>query len=369
MLTVSRNASSLSSISIIRTMTHFRLAVKQDNEQLIELTGTSPMQGKTSLRIDSNPDFFQLLNMRGKSKVFIAVNDHTIVGSLCVSSQQVYINKQIFPVHYIGDFKVAPAFRGTGIGIQLCNELEKYLLSTDADLVFLTVAKGNHKPFPFFKGRTGIPDFENIGTFIVHQFIGINKKGIDAGNEIEQTDADDEVIEFLNNHYSTYELGSVITKKKLEDAEIFIIRKKNKITAALCLIDTMNAKQNVVIKMSLRDKFLIRIINAMHQPLGISKMPAINEAIRMIYIKYLAANANEKRLVKLLINYARKIAYDKSYSFISLGLHEKDALNKCLPGFPKFTFHANGMFLSMKNNRSLIEKVMKGIPFEDFSLV
>ena len=65
-------------------MIHYRLANFEDNRQLIELTSSSGMTGEISLRIDRKPDFFGLLNMRGESKVFVAVDHETIIGSICV---------------------------------------------------------------------------------------------------------------------------------------------------------------------------------------------------------------------------------------------------------------------------------------------
>src|SRR5450755_4532138 len=154
----------------MQKMVKYRLANIGDNQQLIELTAASGMVGEISLRIDRKPDFFKLVNMRGESKVFIALEGETIIGSLCVSLQQVYVSGQIFPVQYIGDFKVAESFRNKGVGLQLCNEMANYVISMGADLAFLNVSKGNTKPVSFFKNRPNIPDFENIGIFKIHQF-------------------------------------------------------------------------------------------------------------------------------------------------------------------------------------------------------
>jgi len=89
----------------------------------------------------------------------------------------------------------------------------------------------------------------------------------------------------------------------------------------------------------------------------------------MMYIKYLCVNRNDKKLCRMLVNHARNIVYDKSYSFISIGIHEKDSLNACFSGLFKLTFNSVGMLLSIKNNRDLVEKVKQGVPFEDYSLV
>ncbi len=347
----------------------YRLANDGDNQQLIELTAASSMAGEISLRIDRKPDFFSLLKMRGETKVFVALDGNTIIGALCSTLQQVYLGGQIFPMQYIGDFKVAESFRNMGIGLQLCNNMADYVIANNSDLAFLNVSKGNTKPISFFKDRPGVPDYDNIGVFKIHQFIGKKRKYPHPQFKIESTPVTDELIKFLNTSYCKYEMGPVITKEKLEGAQNFIIRDKNNIVAAMCLIDTMSVKQNIVMKLSVKMKYLLKLINSLSRVSGISKMPLINEPVRMMYIKYLAANNHDKQLVKLLINYARNIVYESSYSFVSLGLHEKDYLNKCFSGLFKLTFNSVGMLLSIKNNKALIEKVKEGVPFEDYSLV
>lgn len=350
-------------------MITYRLANKEDNQQLIKLTAATGMMGETSLRIDRNPDFFKLLGKRGESRVFIALDGNSIIGSLCVSLQKVWVGGQIVQLHYVGDFKVAASHRNMGIGLQLCNELANEIVPQGADLAFLNVSKGNSKPFGFFKNRPNIPDFDNIGIFKIHQFIGRRKRISDPEYQIEETPVSEELTGFLNRHYCQYELGPVITKEILEEMQIFTVRDKSKIIAAMCLSNTMNMKQNVVLSLSLNLTWILGFLNSFSRLLGYSKMPPINEPVGMLYIKYLAVDHCEMKLVKLLINKARNIVYNKSYSFVSIGLHEKDPLHQCFNGLLKLSFHSVGMLLSIKDNRLLVEKVLKGIPFEDYSLV
>ena len=350
-------------------MITYRLATRDDNEQLIELTAAGGMAGETSLRIDRNPDFFKLLEKRGESRVVVALDGNSVVGSICVSLQRVYVDGEVFPLYYIGDFKVDASHRNMGIGLELCNALANIIVPEGADLTFLNVSKGNNKPFIFFKNRPNIPDFDNIGIFKIHQFIGRRKRITDSEIRIEETPPEKELIEFLNRHYKQYELGPVITKEILEGSQIFTIRDKNKIIAVMCLSDTMNLKQNVVLKLSLKLKWTLGLLNSFSRILGYSKMPSLDEPVGMLYIKYLAVDHCEMKLVRMLINKARNIVYNKSYSFVSIGLHEKDPLHNCFDGLFKLTFNSVGMLLSIKDNRILIEKVLKGIPFEDYSLV
>ena len=350
-------------------MITYRLATREDNRQLIELSSRTGMTGQTGLRIDRYPDFFKLLDKRGESRVFIALDGNEIIGSLCVSLQRVWVGEQILPLHYIGDFKVASTHRNMGIGLRLCNELANDIVPRGADLAFLNVSKGNNKPFSFFKNRPNVPDFDNIGIFKIHQFVGKRKILADPEYPIQENMAVEELIGFLNRHYSKYALGPVISKENLEDSQLFTIRDKNRIIAAMCLSDTMNMKQNVVLKLSPKLRWLMKILDSLSGLLGFSKMPSLNKPVGMLYIKYLAVECCENKLVKLLVNHARNIVYKKSYSFVSIGLHEKDPMHKCFSGLFKMSFYSVGMLVSIKDNRTLIDKVMKGIPFEDYSLV
>lgn len=350
-------------------MIEYRIATLDDNQQLIDLTAASGMKGDISLRIDRQPNFFKLLEMRGESIVFVAVDKDVIIGCICASLQEVTINKQVFPMQYIGDFKVLESYRNKGVGLNLCNHLGDYVLATAVDIAFLNFSKGNNKPLSFFKDRPNIPDFENIGVFNIIQFIGKRRKSIHPKFKIEETSVTDELLQFLNDYHRNYELGSVITKEKLEGTTNFIIRNDFKIIAVISLIDTMSVKQNVVTHISWKLKYLLQLINLFKNSLGISKMPLLNEPVKMIYVKYLAVIDNERGMVKELINYARNIVFQKEYSFVSIGLHEKDPLNHCFKGLLKLTFNSVGMLLNIKNNETIMQNVKQGIPFEDYSLV
>lgn len=345
------------------------MATDEDNVKLIQLTASSAMAGDIGLRIDRSPDFFSLLRMRGDTKIFVAEENDALIGCICVSQQKVYVGGEIYPLQYIGDFKVAEQYRNRGIGLQLCNEVADYVISQNSDLAFLNVSKGNSKPLSFFKNRPNVPDFDNIGIFKIYQIIGKRMKTKVHRNPIEETILNDEVLNFFNNHYRNYQLGTVLSQEKFDSTRIFIVRENEKIIGAMCLIDTMPVKQNVITALSWKIKYALKIINAYGSIVGLSKMPTLNEPVKMQYIKYLAVNSNNSSLVKLLINHARNIAFEKSYSYVSIGLHEKDKFNKCLSGLPKLTFNSVGMLLSIKNTRNLINKVKEGIPYEDYSLV
>ncbi|MEL4455037.1 GNAT family N-acetyltransferase [Lutimonas vermicola] len=350
-------------------MIKYRIATLEDNAQLLRLTNDADMAGTIGLRTDRDPSFFNLVELRGKSKVYIAEEHKNIVGSICVTQEDVYIQKGIYPLYYISDFKVAKTHRNQGIGLQLTNEVTKYLESENADFAFLNVAKGNKRPFVFFSERRNYPDFDTIGTFKIVQFIGAKKKGEHKKYNIEVTTATVEILDFLNEFYSKHELANVISKDHLKETSIFCVRSNEAIIAVMCLLDTSNMKQHLVLKMPWYLKLFISAINTIRPLTETTKLPKQNEPIKMLYLKYLAVSSYDADLIKELIYRAKHEVYKKTYAFVSFGLHENDPLAKYLPGFFKITFYSVGMLVSLKNSQGLMQLIKKGVPFKDFSTV
>ena len=75
---------------------YIREATPEDNNQLLDLTSQTPMQGFLSLRIDRNPDFFSLLELRGASVTLIAEYDKKILS--------LYLSKPIDNQTYLSEF-------------------------------------------------------------------------------------------------------------------------------------------------------------------------------------------------------------------------------------------------------------------------
>lgn len=350
-------------------MIEYRLANKSDNIKLLELTSSVSMDGDISLRIDRNPDFFKILELRGESLVVIAEENQKIIGAVCSSLQNCYIGGELHPVQYVGDFKVLKSYRNRGVGMKLLSILAAKLYESDFDLVFLNFSKGNNKPVSFSKNKSEYTDFENIGLFTIYQFIGKSFKDSSSEYIIESSEISEELVAFIGEKHQKYDLGTPITSSELEGTSIFTVRYKGALIGAMSIIDTMPFKQNVVIKVSWNLNLILKLLNGVNPIFGLSKMPTLNQPVKMIYIKYLAINPNEKKALKLLIDHARNIAYAKSYSFVSIGCHEKDPLQKHFSKMLKLTFNSIGMLATLKNNKNLIDKVKTGIPYEDFSLV
>jgi ribosomal protein S18 acetylase RimI-like enzyme len=349
-------------------MTSYREAVPKDDSSLLKLMNSTGMPGIIQLMTTRAPSFFDLISKRGLSKVIVAEKKDQIVGAICATHETAYINKIPTKLFYISDFRVDYTHRNQGIGLQLTNKAVDYMEEQDADFVFLNVSKGNKRPFVFFGNRKHYPDFQNIGIFNIYQFLGSKKK---TNNEfrVEKIILNKEIIDFLNDFYKSNELAPVIKANQFQDTTIFKVEEKGKLIGVMCIADYNNCKQHIVIKLPWYLRLFISIMNLIRTIAGNNLLPSTNQPIKMLYIKYLAVKRKDRNLIKSLIRTAQNEVYSKSYSFVSLGLHEKDPLIQRLPGFFRITFNSVGMLVTMKNNQKGMDLVKKGIPYKDFSTV
>nr|WP_299172392.1 GNAT family N-acetyltransferase [uncultured Allomuricauda sp.] len=348
-------------------MVLYRPASLEDDRQLLDLTSSVGMKGIIQIRTDRNPSFFKLMELRGKSHVIVGEENGKIVGSICITHEEVFIQQKVTPLFYIADFKVAPSHRNKGIGLQLTNEAVKYLESVNADFTLLHVSKGNKRPFAFFSDRKGYPDFENIGTFKIFQLTGSQKNNPKIQPVLMQPRK--EIIDFLNDYYKHFELASLITESSLEKCEVYGFSKGDKLKGVVCISDTSDYKQHVPLKLPSLLKFFIKLYNFLCPITGKNKLPKIGSPIKMLNIKYLAVPDLDKTVIRALIEKARNEVYHRSHTFVSIGLHEKDPILKQIPGYYKITFYSVGMLVTMRESFKTIEAIRSGIPYKDFSTV
>lgn len=327
------------------------------------------MKGNISIRIDRWPDFFRLLEMRGHSFVMVAVLNNNIIGSYSASAVNVYIDGMPETVYYTGDFKVHPDFRRTTVALRLARAVLQRLESINADLLFCTAAYGNDSVTPFFKGRAFLPPAEEVGIFKVFQIIPSPFKAKRAKYDLAEGPFESSSLSLFDNFIKRFQLGPVYSESSFEDTTLITASLNNELVAAMTLIDVREAKQNVLIRLSFYLKSIIKLISVLNAVLHFIRLPKINEAVKILYIKSFACKPGHDEALKLLIGRARNLAYEKKYTFLAVGIHQRDPFQKLFYKYPKFTFKSIGFVASLKHNNDKIESILKGIPFEDYSLV
>jgi hypothetical protein len=221
---------------------------------------------------------------------------------------------------------------------------------------------------PIFDGRASIPKFYSLGKFSVFQFLPSKKRAKNPLYEISQQAADIALIEQFNCFYQHYQLGKVIDSLD-KDLITLVAYKDKQAVAAITLKDTLPLKQNVVVGLNPPLRALVSLVNGLNKYLPIPSLPSMGEAVKNLYVNNFYCNQGHEKAFESLLVQARHLAFKAQFHFVSIGLHEKDPLQKCFTSIYKFEFKSVGYIASLKNNKPLIEEIIAGIPFEDYSLV
>src|SRR5512133_1037401 len=266
-------------------MVNIREALSSDNAGLLVLTSLTPMKGRSSLRIDRNPDFINLLKQRGSSKVFIAEENGVIVGCFSASAVETTVNGSRETVFYLADLKVHPLYEGSTLAVRLLKRMADYIRTTDADLLFCTAASGNMKVMPLFTGRGGLPRFRYAGTFKVFQLIPL-RKDVKPG-KFTFTDAaiNSEIIGFYNQFFLRYGFSPYWSERSLEGTQTIVAIREKEIKAAVSLIDTGSLKQNILSGLPFFLNLILWLLKTVNKIVRVTNLPETGKPLKMLYIK------------------------------------------------------------------------------------
>jgi GNAT superfamily N-acetyltransferase len=375
-----RAHSPLSALGELRQPVVIREAVEGDNEPLLALTRSTPMAGSISLRIDRDPDFFALLRLRGEGKVYVAVRGREVIGCISAALRTAYVSGVPETVAYVGDMKVHPRFSGTRIALRLIQTLEAHLRSVGIDLCFSVVADGNQRVMPLFEGRLGIPRWVSLGRFLVDELIPSPFLGRSRQHCIESAEAAElpAITMLLDRFHCSRQFAPQLSKDDLARtlsgqreepfSKMLVARNRGSIVATLSLHDTREVKRNVLIDASASLRCALALLRIAAAPLLGFRVPRIGEPLRVLYARLVACEEGHGQALQELLAMARAEAFRRRFTFLVIGLHERDPLRSLVRGIPRFTFSSLALATSLTRPERL-ESLATGIPFEDFALV
>jgi predicted N-acetyltransferase YhbS len=371
---------STSSSDPLSNRIEIRQASEADNEGLLKLTRITPMAGAISLRIDREPDFFALLRLRGRNKVFVATRGQEVVGCISVALRTAYISGVPETIAYIGDMKVHPSFSGSLVAVRLIKALVADMRLAGIDVGFCVAADGNHRVMPLFEGRLGMPRWFPLGRFLVSGLLPSPIKGhsnryiVDAAQPSDMPAItslldrfhrsrqfapqlrDDEIAQTLSNSPKVPFLGT------------FVARTGQRVVATLTLCDTAPVKRNVLLNAPASLKAALALLRVAAAPFPGFHVPRMGQAVRLLSARYATCEDGHRAGLEALVARGRAEAFRHRFTFLMLGLHERDPLRTLVQMIPRLTFTSLAFATSLGNPQGL-EKRVEGIPFEDYALV
>ncbi|HYN81397.1 MAG TPA: GNAT family N-acetyltransferase [Gemmatimonadaceae bacterium] len=147
-----------------------RDAKPSDNVGLVALAQACSMSGDIELRMDRAPDFFALNRLEGASwRLAVAEREGGVVGCICFSERECYLDGRVQRTAYIGDLKVHPDHRDSVIADALSRSAAECMGHLPENTpVLITVLAGNAAMERRLAGPRGLARFSHVGTIRTH---------------------------------------------------------------------------------------------------------------------------------------------------------------------------------------------------------
>ena len=149
---------------------------------------------------------------------------------------------------------------------------------------------------------------------------------------------------------------------------ILVARAGGSIVATLSLHDTREVKRNVLLGTSVSLRCALALLRIAAAPLPGFRLPRIGDPLRVLYVRFVACEEGHFEALRTLLATARAEAFRRRFTFLVIGLHERDPLRSLVRGIPRFTFSSLALATRLTIPDRL-ESLTRELPFEDFALV
>lgn len=321
-----------------------RPATAADNEALLALAGACPMEGDVGLCVDRAPDFFALNRLEGDHFEVGVVDgpDGRPVGCIAVAERRVYLHGRPTTTMYVGDLKVHPDHRGSGVADALSTYARDLCRAGGGDDVptLATVLAGNRSMQRRLAGQRGLPHLHRFATIRSHSIsllwrrrpprsdLNVTRAGED---DLEEMAALWRVVAPSRQFAAVHDaasLGRWIAAAPALDLSSYLLARTadGRLAGFLGLWDQEPFKQLRVTSYSRRLSGFRLAFNAVAPAMGATPLPPPGGLIRHLTAVHVCVPSDQPAVLRSLLVHAYNELRGRGYSFFTIGLDVADPL-------------------------------------------
>lgn len=325
-----------------------RLADIQDNQQILDLVKKYPTSSSLSYVVDRSPSYFNLARLQGYDyKALVIEANNKILGSLLITFDKVYLEKEIKNIAYTSDLRVEPFIRKTGLADELMKEGIKLIKENlEEKNIFTCVLKDNIAGLKKNQNlaRDGYADMKIIAslkTYFIFPFY--TKKLINKDFDIRFANHNDleEMFYLWKETNSNKNLSRAFTinsfKEWVNDKNgigidnYLLAKKNNKIVGFIGLWNQSKLRKVIIHSQNNQMRLFKNFWNLGTKLIKIPQFPASGQELNFYNITNLCIKDSEC-FEQLLYNAFKNVKRNNSM-FLALALDINDELNEKLKYF------------------------------------
>jgi GNAT superfamily N-acetyltransferase len=334
-----------------RSSPGIRVATPADNAALLDLTRACPMRAHISLCMERDPDFFALMRARGEGRTLVAEQEGRVVACGSVCRWPAYVLGVPGEMGYVGDLKVAPHYRRTGLARRIIDEIARGELGREPAAYVGTAAAGNAATEAMLQRFGAGSAVHRIGTFTSYQLLPLRRLGIASHLDVgrAQPDDEEELVAFLDAYHRRLSFAPVFRDGGLRRLlgrspgmaldSYRVARRQGRIVAAVAVWDGAGLKHTRVHGMTRRLRWTSRLIRSLGTVLPLPPFPAEGELLRFVYLRHPAFAYGALDALAALVRAVLDEPASRRLHFALFTCADGDPIARCLRGIPRTTYH------------------------------
>ncbi len=341
----------------------FELAGPADDAALRALLRENPMEGgRLRVGFEREPSFFGAARV-GSEDVQVGVAREAggaIVGLGTRALRRAWVNGDLSArVGYLGDLRLAPAFRGGTLvarGYRFLRELHR---DGRAD-VYHTVVFADNAPalatLAAAGGRAGLPVYEDLGRLCCPG-LRLHGRGPRGGPDPADVTVGrgrpeelPEIMACLNRFGARRQFAPVHAAADFAAGagrwpgfgagDFFVARRGGTVVGVAGAWDQRAFKQTRVHALGGSLRWLAPLANALRPlaPRRVPPFPRPGETLPFLYASFLGVDGDDPAVLRALLRAMRRAFAGGAFLYLLVGLHERDPLLPALAGFAQFPF-------------------------------
>lgn len=312
----------------------FDLAAVGDDADIRRLLRENPMPGRISLSFEREPNYFADAKLSGEIKQTIVARDGGRV--ICVGNctiRQRFVNGHPVRVGYLGGLRLDASHSGRfdilRQGYEFFHQLQA---DAPADFYFTSIAADNARARSILeRDLPGMPSYEFIGEFVTVMLPAQFGQSVQDVSENRNRTAE-QIVTFLNNFNRERQFAPCWAEEEvtalrslgLSINDFTFVAHPGRIEAVAALWDQRVFKQTVVREYAPSLMRVRPVLNIAARFSGGTRLPAIGEVLRNVYVSHLAIDLNKPDLLLQLIAELRRGAAQRKIELLTLGFAAND---------------------------------------------
>lgn len=318
-----------------------RLATPDDEPALRALVASVVMPGAVALRFARDPDYFLGTTIMGDPCDVIVARrraDGAPAGLVCRAQRRAFVNGVETDLGYVGQIRVAEAFRGRGLVTRGARALRDRV--PEGQLAFGVIARDNPRAAGALAGRrlpAGLRLARVAGLTTCALLLRRRRPPRVAGLDLLRAAPRDlpDVVAFLRQEgarrqfFPAYTLDDFTGGTALRDLapeDVWLARRGGRLVGTLAVWDQAGFKQDVVAGYGPALRRLRPAYDALARLLGARPLTPPGQAIPLAFAACLRVAGDDPRTMRALVATAAAAARERGKAFLMVGLADADPL-------------------------------------------